>query len=172
MPTRSVRDDYAEWLASPPTTGQLVETMELTGAALPAPILICNRRDLGLLATDENGVPRSFLPLPFTISKPAIRNSSEYAASATLDGANGELLRLLSGIRSAELLSPILVTLRIFVDPTMLDRPAWSPPLRFRAEAIKVAVESIEIDLVGGRIPTKRAGSYYTLERFEGLRPF
>lgn len=172
MPTTAVAQAYAEWLATPPTTGMLVETLELVGAALGSPIRICNRRDTPLVATDENGVPRTYLPLSFTFSKPAIRNSSEYVSTVRVDALDGALLRLLSNATAADLLSPIYATLRIYIDPTLLDRPAWFSPLRFRAENIKASLDVIEIDLVGGRMPTKRAGLYYVLERFEGLRPF
>lgn len=172
MPTNAVAQAYAEWLATPPTTGMLVETLELVGSALGSPVRICNRRDTPLVAADENGVPRTYLPLAFTFSKPAIRNSSEYVSTVRIDALDGTLLRLLSSVRSIELTQPVYATLRIYVDPTILDRPAWFSPLRFRAENIKVSLDVIEIDLVGGRMPTKRAGLYYVLERFEGLRPF
>ena len=172
MPTTSVRDDYARWMASPPTTGLPVETLEFTGAALPEPLLICNRKDAPLVAQDEDGLPRTFLPISFTISKPAIRNSSEYAATARLDGLNGNLLELFGNIRSNELVDPLYAVFRIFIDPTMLDRPCWMAPLRFRVETGKVGMDAIELTLVGGRLPTKRAGLYYVLQRFAGLRPY
>jgi len=172
MPTRNVRDEYAEWLATPPTTGVLVETLEINGPAIFNPILICNRQDRPLEATDENGWPRVFFPLSFTFSKPAIRNSSEYESQCRIDALNGDLLQELYKLRSPMLNQPAFATLRVFVDPGMLDRPVWLSPLVFRIENAKVAVDVAELDLVGGRLPTKRAGLYYTLERFEGLRPF
>lgn len=172
MPTRSVRDDYARWLASPPTTGLPVETLEFRGGSLGEPILICNRKDSPLVAQDENGTPRTFLPLSFTISKPSIRNSSEYSAIARLDALNGSLLEIFGNITSSELTVPMHAIFRIYIDPSMLDRPCWMAPLRFRVETGKVGMDAIEMTLVGGRLATKRAGLYYVLERFAGLRPY
>lgn len=172
MPNNDLRQDYAEWLATPPTTGLLVETLEITGAALGAPILLCNRRSTPLVAADENGLPRTFLPLSFTFTKPAIRNSSEYVSTVRIDGVEGRVLQLFSRVSSLDLTKPVLVSMRAYIDPTMLDRPVWLPPLRFRCEQARVSMDVIELDLVGGRMPTKRAGIYYTMERFEGLRPF
>ena len=172
MPTRSVRDDYAEWLASPPTTGMLVETLELSGPALSPPVLICNRKTEPLVASDENGMPRTFLPLAFTFTKPAIRNSSEFVSTVRIDAIEGRLLRLFYQISKRDLTQPVFATLRSFIDPTMLDRPVWLAPLRFRVEQAKVTMDVVELDLVGGRMPTKRAGIYYVMERFVGLRPF
>ena len=172
MPNNDVRDDYAEWLASPPTTGLLVETLEITGQALGAPILLCNRRSTPLVASDENGLPRTFLPLSFTFTKPAIRNSSEYASTVRIDAVEGRLLQLFARVNSIDLTMPIYAALRTFIDPTMLDRPVWLSPLRFRCEQARISIDVLEMDLVGGRLPTKRAGIYYTMDRFEGLRPF
>jgi hypothetical protein len=171
MPTTSVNDAYAEWLATPPTTGMLVETIEIVGNAIGSPIRLCNRRDIPFEAADENGVPRIYNPLSFTFSKPAIRNSSEYVTTVRIDGLQGTLLQLFGRIRSIDLTSPVYATLRLYIDPTMVDRPV-SVPLRFRCENIKVTLDVIEMELVGGRMPTKRAGMYYVLERFVGLKPF
>ena len=172
MPVTSIRDDYALWLASPPTTGLLVETLELNGPLLPSPILLVNRRSTPLQAIDENGVPRVFLPIAFTFSKPAIRNSSEYSSTARIDGLQGQLLKLLSRVTPADLTLSLYATLRLYVDPTMLDRPLYPQPLVFRVEDAKVTLDVVELTLIGGRMSTKRAGNYYIFERFEGLRPF
>lgn len=172
MPTTSVRDDYAAWLATPPVTGLLVETLEIYGARVGPPILIANRRSTPLEATDENGVPRIFLPVAFTFSKPAIRNSSEYQSTVQVDGLQGRLLQLFSQIRATDLSYPVHATLRLYLDPTNLDQPVYPQPLRFRVEEAKVTLDIVELTLVGGRMPTKRAGNYYTFEKFEGLRPF
>lgn len=172
MPTNNVRDDYAAWLASPPTTGLLVETIEIFGTTLGSPILLANRKDSPLQALDEMGMPRVFLPVAFSFSKPAIRNSSEYSSIVRIDGIQGRLLKMITKIRSSDLAKPLFAVLRIYVDPIMLDRPAWLAPLRFRVEEAKVTMDVVELSLVGGRMPTKRAGNHYTLERFVGLRPF
>lgn len=172
MPTNTVRDDYAEWLATPPTTGLLVETLEINGPALGAPILLCNRRSTALVASDENGLPRTFLPLSFNFTKPAIRNSSEYVSTVRIDAVEGRILALFSRVSSLDLAQPVYVLLRTFIDPNMLDRPVWRVPLSFRCESARISIDVIELDLVGGRMPTKRAGLYYTMDRFEGLRPF
>ena len=172
MPTRGVTDAYAEWLATPPTTGLLVETIEIYGKAINSDLCFCNRRSTPLVATDEDGMPRTFLPLAFQFTKPVIRNSTEYSSTVRLDGLDGRLLELFSKVRSPELNDPIYVVLRTYIDPTMLDRPVWLQPLRFRCEKVKVAIDVIELELVGGRLATKRAGLYYTMDRFEGLRPF
>ena len=172
MPNTSLRDDYAQWLATPPATGMLVETLEISGASLGSSVLICNRKNQPLQALDENGVPRVFLPLGFTFTKPAIRNSTEYSSSVRIDGIGGDLLRKFSAIRSFELTRPVYVTARLYVDPTMLDRPVWNAPLRFRCESAKITFDVLDLELVGGRLATKRAGTYYVLERFVGLRPF
>jgi hypothetical protein len=172
MPSNSVVDAYAEWLATPPTTGLLIETIEIYGKQANSDLCFCNRRSTPLVASDENGMPRTFLPLAFQFTKPAIRNSTEYTSSVRLDGLDGRLLELFANIKSDQLNDPIYVILRTYIDPTMLDRPVWIEPLKFRCEKVKVALDVIELDLVGGRLPTKRAGIYYTMDRFEGLRPF
>lgn len=172
MPTTSVRDDYALWLATPPVTGEMVETLEISGSALGSVIRICNRRSRPLQAFDEAGTPCVFLPLTFQFSKPAIRNSTEYTSSVRIDGLQGDMLRRLSAITGEELTQPVYVKARIYIDPVMVDRPVWRAPLKFRVESAKIMFDLIELELVGGRLATKRAGTYYVLERFTGLRPF
>lgn len=172
MPTTAVRDDFAEWLATPPPTGQYVETLEFTGGVAGSGFRICNRRRVALQATDEDGVPRVFLPVPFTITKPAIRNSSEMRVDARIDALDGSLLKILTNVRSSDLNAAVNVSLRAFIDPTMLDRPVWQVPFRFRVENMKVGLDVIEVVMVGGRLPNKRAGLYYGIDRFVGLRPF
>lgn len=172
MPATSVEDAYAEWLATPPLTGQYVETLEFTGGLAGGGIRICNRRRVALQAIDEDGVPRTFMPLPFTVTKPAIRNSSEMRVDARIDALDGELMRVLTGARSIQLNDPLNVALRAYIDPTILDRPVWRVPFRFRVESIKAGLDVIEVVMVGGRLPNKRAGIYYGIDRFVGLRPF
>jgi hypothetical protein len=172
MPTSAADDAYAEWLATPPVTGQYVETLEFTGGVAGSGIRICNRRRVALQALDEDGVPRTFSPLPFTITKPAIRNSSEMRVDARIDALDGTLMRVLVAARSVALNQPVAVALRAYIDPTILDRPVWRVPFRFRVESIRATLDVIEVVMVGGRLPNKRAGLYYGIDRFVGLRPF
>lgn len=172
MPTNSIDDEFAQWLATPPPTGQYVETLEFTGGVAGSGIRICNRRRVSLQAIDEDGVPRTYLPLPFTVTKPAIRNSSEMRVDARIDALDGTLMKVLVGARSIELNQPVAVSLRAYIDPTILDRPVWRVPFRFRVESIKASLDVIEVVMVGGRLPNKRAGIYYGIDRFVGLRPF
>lgn len=172
MPSITVDAAFAEWLATPPVSGQYVETLEFSGGVAGSGIRICNRRHVALQAMDEDGVPRTFLPLPFTITKPAIRNSSEIRVDARIDALDGSLLRVLVNARAIQLNTPVNVALRAFIDPTILDRPVWRVPFRFRVESIKATLDVIEVVLVGGRLPNKRAGIYYGIDRFVGLRPF
>jgi hypothetical protein len=172
MPTSSADDDYARWLATPAPTGQYVETLEFVGGIMGSGIRICNRRRVALQAFDESGVPRTFLPIPFTISKPAIRNSSEVRVDARIDALDGSLLALLGRARAIDLNQQITVSLRAYLDPTILDRPLWRVPFRFRVESMKASLDVIEVVMVGGRLPNKRAGIHYGIDRFVGLRPF
>lgn len=172
MPTTSVDDAFADWLATPPVSGQYVETLEFSGGVAGSGIRICNRRAVALQAIDEDGVPRIFMPLPFTVSKPAIRNSSEMRVDARIDALDGTLLRTLTSARAIQLNQPVQVALRAYIDPTILDRPVWQVPFRFRVESIKAGMDMIEVVMVGGRLPNKRAGLYYGIDRFVGLRPY
>lgn len=172
MPTTSAEQAYAEWLATPPVTGQYVETLEFTGGVAGAGIRICNRRSVALQAIDEDGVPRIYRPLPFTVTKPAIRNSAEMRVDARIDGLDGTLLSVFTNARSIQLNTPVNVALRAYIDPTILDRPVWRVPFRFRVESIKAGLDVVEVVMVGGRLPNKRAGLYYGIDRFVGLRPF
>lgn len=172
MPTRSIDDTYAEWLATPPVDGMLVDTLEFYGAALAAPLAICNRRDAAMVAIGEDAVARTYEPVPFTVTFPAIRASSEMLCTARIDGMGGGVLEVLAGLTADSLTAPLFVARRIFIDPTRLDRPMWKTPLRFRVEEARVALDVVEVTLVGGRLSNKRAGLYYGLDRFVGLRPF
>jgi hypothetical protein len=172
MPTTSVTEAYAKWLATPPVQGIFIETLEISGAALPSTLRFCNRNQGFLQANDENGVPRTYQPLAFTLSKPGVRNSTEVTSDIRLDALGGGLLRIFSQVRSSELQTPIYVAVRFYVDPIMLDRPVWKSPLRFRAEEVKVGATAVELTCTAGRLPNKRAGQYYTLDKYVGLRPF
>lgn len=172
MPTSNADDDFAAWLATPPLTGQYVQTLEFTGGIAGSGIRICDRRRIALQAIDEAGVPRIYQPLPFTVTKPAIRNSSEIRVDARIDALDGSLLALLGRTRAIDLNAEVQVALRAYIDPTILDRPVWRVPFRFRVESMKAGLDVIEVVMVGGRLPNKRAGLYYGIDRFVGLRPF
>jgi hypothetical protein len=172
MPTQGVRDDYARWLATPPVTGMLVETIELRGAALSAPILLCNRTDKPLVAADELGAWHTFQPVAFSVDRPALRGSTEFMLNARIDAMDGGVFRALTQLDADAVLHPIYVALRVYVDPQMLDRPVWRQPIRARVEEAKVSMDVIDLTLVGGRLPNKRAGTIYSLDRFVGVRPF
>jgi hypothetical protein len=172
MPTNNVSQEFAECLATPPMEGMLVATAEFTGVMLAQPILICNRRHAPLIAKDEFGVERMFQPLGFTMTYPAMRSSTEATVQLRIDAVDGLMLRTFSQMESDSLNFMLNVTLRVYVDPMMLDRPAWGEPLRLRAESMKIGLDVVEVTLVGGRLPNKRAGHVYDLARFVGLRPF
>lgn len=172
MPATSYDDRYSKWLATPKATGQYVETLEFIGGVAGSGVRICNRRRVALQAMDENGVPRIFLPLPFTITKPQVRNSSEVRVDARIDALDGSMLAMIGNARAVDLNEPVTVALRAYIDPLVLDRPVWRVPFRFRVESMKASLDVIEVVLVGGRLPNKRAGLYYGVDRFVGLRPF
>jgi hypothetical protein len=172
MPQDRLRAEYAEWLATPPPTGVLIETVEFTGRLLPAPLLFCNRRVDPLVATDELGVRKTYVPIAFKMTRPAMRASTEFATSLQLDGVDGALLQMISKLRPDDLRYPLNATLRWYIDPIMLSRPVWPTGLVMRVESVKVGIPIMEISLVGGRLPTKRAGTTYDISRFVGLRPF
>ena len=172
MPTNSVSEAYAEWLASPPVQGLLIETLEMSGAAINTSLFLCNRKQGYLQATDEQGVPRIYTPISFTMSKPGVRNSTELTSNIQIDGLGGGMLQLFSKIRSDELRSSVFVNVRLYIDPIMVSRPVWRFPLRFRAETVKVGIDMVEMECVGSRLPNKRAGLYYGLDKYVGLRPY
>jgi hypothetical protein len=172
MPTQAVRDDYARWLATPPIGGMLVETLELRGAALTAPIFLCNRSDKPLQAADEMGVWHTFQPVAFAIDRPALRGSTEFMLNARIDAMDGSIFRAMTTLDNDALLHPIYAALRVYVDPIMLDRPVWRQPIRARVEEAKVSLDVVDLTLVGGRLPNKRAGTIYSMDRFIGTRPF
>ena len=172
MPTTAADDAYAAWLATPPLTGQYVETLEFTGGVAGGGIRICNRRRIALQAIDEAGVPRIYQPIPFSVTKPAIRNSSEIRVDARIDALDGAMLEILGRAKAIDLNDEVAVSLRAYIDPTILDRPVWRVPFRFRVESMKASLDVIEVVMVGGRLPNKRAGIYYGIDRFVGLRPF
>jgi hypothetical protein len=172
MPTSSVRDDYARWLATPPIGGMLVETITFSGVALGSPIMLCNRSDQPLVAADEMGAWHTFQPVAFAIDKPALRGSTEFMLNARIDAMDGAMYRALTKMDNDALLHPIYAALRVYVDPIMLDRPVWRQPIRARVEEAKVSLDVIDLTLVGGRLPNKRAGTVYSMDRFIGTRPF
>lgn len=173
MPNQTVRDEYARWLATPPIGGMLVETMEISGPGMNSgPLRLANRTDRALTATDELGLTSIWHPLAFTLSKPSLRNSSELLISARVDGVDGMLHEIIAKMTADQLRHPLYVTLRIFIDPIMLDRPVYRAPIRLRCETAKVGIDVIDMTLVGGRLPNKQAGTVYSLERFVGTRPF
>lgn len=172
MPTNSVTKAYAEWLATPPATGVLVETVQFSSPAMTADLRICNRRDSPMQAKDETGVLHVYEPVAFEIGKPSIRNSTEMEVSLRVDGVDGSLFRMLTEMNPDDVRKILTATVRVFVDPIMLDRPVWLSPLRFRVEQAKVGLDVVDMSLVGGRLPNKRAGRYYDMSRFVGLRPF
>jgi hypothetical protein len=150
----------------------LVETMEVKGAALSSPIYMCNRSDAPLIATTEEGATHEWQPVAFQIDKPAMRNSTEFMLTARVDAMDGALYRAFAQMTNDDLLHSVFVALRVFVDPLMLDRPVWRQPIRMRCEEVKVALDVVDLTLVGGRLPNKRAGTYFDLSRFVGVRPF
>jgi hypothetical protein len=169
---RSSADRYAEWLATPPPEGVLVETVEFVGEAMVGSLRVCNRRTDPLVATDENGITKTYIPVAFEMGKPAMRASTEFSTTLKIDGVDGVMLQNLAKISPDDLRKPLLVVVRWYLDPQMLDRPVWPNGLVMRVENIKASIPVIELSLVGGRLPTKRAGTFYGLDRFVGLRPF
>jgi hypothetical protein len=172
MPSPHAAQTFAEWLATPPIEGMLVATAEFSGIMLKQPVLICNRRHAPLVAKDEFGVDRMFQPLGFTMTYPAMRGSTESTVQLRIDAVDGLMLRTFAQVESDALNNVLNATIRIYVDPVLLDRPAWGEPLRLRVESMKIGLDVVEMLLVGGRLPNKRAGHVYDLARFVGLRPF
>jgi hypothetical protein len=172
MPSPHVDPAFAEWLATPPVEGMLVATAEFSGVMLKQPILICNQRHAPLIARDEFGVEKMFQPVGFTLAYPAMRNSTESSVQLRVDAIDGLMLRTFAQVESDALNSILNATLRVYIDPTLLDRPAWGEPLRLRVESMRIGLSVVEMMLVGGRLPNKRAGNVYDLARFVGLRPF
>jgi hypothetical protein len=172
MPDPNISAAFAEWLATPPMDGMLVATAEFTGLMLNQPVLICNRRHSPLIARDEFGVERMFQPLGFSMTYPSMRSSTESVVNLRVDAVDGLMLRTFSQLESDALNNILNATIRIYVDPMLLDRPAWGEPLRLRVESMKIGLDVVEMSLVGGRLPNKRAGHVYDMARFVGLRPF
>jgi hypothetical protein len=171
MPNMNIRADYATWLATPSTTGVLVETLQFYGPAFQG-LWLANRTDDIFVANDELGIARTYQPIAFTLSRPAIRNSTELSMTARIDGIDGALFRALSLLTNDQLNYPVYCNLRAYVWPNMLDRSVFGYPLTLRVESAKVAIPIVELTLVGGRLTNKSAGRFYTLQRFVGLRPF
>lgn len=160
---------WAEWLATPPYDGLLVDCLEFASDGKES-LLLVNRLDSPLTATSETGAILTYQPLPFRVEGYGQRQSTEAGITITGDGLDGSLLAALDRLGWEELTSAIWLTWRLYLVPSILDRPLYTPPPRFQLEDADIGLTAVRVRAAGPRLPNKGAGIYYTVDKFIGLR--
>jgi hypothetical protein len=124
-----------------------------------------------LRAADEHGTMHTWQPIAMQFSSVSIRNSSEASAEIRVDGVDGAMLRAFYGLRADDLRKVVNATMRRYIVPTHVDQPADNP-IHMRVAGVTITMTVVTLSLLGGSLPNRRAGRFYTFDRFVSLRPF
>lgn len=167
--TVTVDDRFAEWMATPPQTGTLVEGLYFFGNPWVGNLRFANAVYDDTTLPDEDLVNRQWQPLSFRLSLPERRSSLQTELGITADGVGPELIAAFDDLPPDYLAIPVQVRLYSWIIPTAQDKPLIRPPPRFVVEDILISTTSIQIDCSGPLLPNWRAGAVYTIEQFPGL---
>ena len=160
---------FAEWMASPPQSGRLVEGVAIFGNSF----IGVRRYATGIYepATlpDEWGNEHTWAPANIELEDPERRASLEQDLRITFSGLRADAIRALDRMPPEHMAS--LTTLRIYswLVPSAMAAPQVIPPPRFAVEEVIMSGSAIEVRCSGPLLPNWRAGRVYTIEEFPGL---
>jgi len=118
-----------------------------------------------LKSTDSSTVP--FLATSLDLKASQIENSTNTRLVLTISSINGIVYTLLRKMNAQDRKTPISVTHRIYIDDDI--NPKIEPPTKFVVLDATVGLTSVTMNLSSFNMPNRRAGEYYTTDRFPSL---
>lgn len=147
------------------STADVVETIEVSTSA--ESLWLCTGFSV-FTATDENGVARTFQPVPFKFSLPAQDTTGARSLNIAIENVDGSVIRFINSSRAANRV--ISVKYRTFLTSDT-SSPQNPRPLKLSlksavATLTGVRFEAAIADVVNRSFPN----GIYTYARFPGLR--
>lgn len=143
----------------------VVETLEVSTSATS--MFFCTGFS-SFVATDENAVERTFLPVPFKFALPTQDTTGARSLNIAVENVNGDVIRFVNESRAARL--PITIRYRTFLasDPSQPQNPR---PLKLSLKSAVATLSGVNfeasiLDLVNKGFPNE----FYSYARFPGLR--
>ena len=160
---------YADWAASPPSSGRLIEGVAILGNWWIGGQRFAKNIYEPVTLPDEHGVDHTWAPAQIEIDLPTSRQSLEQEFRVTFSGVRADQIAALDRMPPERLAGITTVRFYTWLDPGGLDAPLEIPPPRFTIEEVKLSTSVIEITCSGRLMPNWRAGSVYTVEEYPGL---
>lgn len=160
----------AEWWATPPYSGTFVETLTIEHPDLTDTIRIANSIAEDLQAFDEFGIPRTYIPVGFTVKESKIEDNTDQRFEFSVDGIDGRLYEELKKIDLTNFEQLGEVSIRIYINPDYLDKPLREPIPSFILRTAQITRKTVTFTCSPRTLPNKRNGYIYDIFEFPGTK--
>lgn len=162
----SLQDAIKEAFALAPVSKVIYHTLEIRQDGVQDPICIVQARR-GIMAFDEHGNERAFLPVGFQFTLPPSNEEGFQSLNVSIDNINRRVTDFIESAKSERI--PIKVIYRPYLSDD-LSRPQMQPPLVLFLKDVQVTDYQVTgraafMDIVNMKFPSE----IYKRERFPAL---
>lgn len=166
MPNPSLQDAIKEAYALAPAQQVILDTLEIRQTGVQDPVYIVRSRK-GIVALDEDGNSRTFLPVGFQFALPPENEEGFRSLNISIDNIGRQVSDFIETAKSERV--PVEVIYRPYLSDD-LSQPQMIPPLVLYLKDIQVTTSQVTgratfMDLVNKKFPTE----LYTRARFPSL---
>lgn len=162
----AIDERFRIWLASAPSTGVPVDTIQIYHPKWG--YIYLARWRSPFTAFLENGQQQTFQSADFAIEPTGIESSTGQTVRAAINGLDGQLYAQLKKLNTVDRQTPILLAYRLYLD-TLRDRPLIDPPLVLEVVQAKCERDVVNLDLSSTDLPNISSGRYYLLKDYPAL---
>lgn len=160
---------FAEFLATPPQTGRMVQGVNIYGNPYLPNYHLANNIYEPVVLPDENGDQRTWAPTNFELKPPDVKGSLERALVITISGLRPDVVAGFDRLPPEAGAVMTLIRLYVWIVPTAMAAPQILPPPRFVLERFLLSANGLKLDCSGPLLPNWRAGAVFSVEKFPGL---
>ena len=146
------RQEFKEWLASAPTDGYPIDTIEIKHPRWGSIFLASQTSPI--TARLENSEVVVFQPADFFIEQIPIQEGTGQTIKAFINGLDGAI--------------SILVVYRLYLN-TLLEYPLVNPPPVLEVSLAAADRDRVSLELSPSALPNILSGKYYLIKDFPGL---
>lgn len=158
---------FKEWLASAPTDGVQVDTLEIFHPRWQSIYLA--RWKTPFQARIETGEYITFTPADFAIEQLPVENGTGQTIRAMLNGLDGAIYEELKALTFEDRATTILVTYRLYLD-NLAEFPLIDPPPVLEVSLANCERDIVTLELSPSALPNILCGRYYLINDFPGLK--
>lgn len=157
---------FKEWLASAPTNGVPIDTVQITHPRWGNIWLA--RWTTPFTARLETGNFVTFTPADFAIEQLPIQEGTGQTIKALINGLDGALYEEIKAMTVVDRQTTILVIYRLYLDTLNLV-PLINPPPILEVSLASANEDRVSLELSPSALPNILAGGYYLIKDYPGL---